>query len=281
MSHVNSPVTGARFRLLLACGGIAAMILALTLFFVRTHKLSTMREEAVRVGNRLPELRAEIRLLEARISADEAYGSDLRASLEEQAAAFVLPESVDAAHAQRVVREIVSALGRTEAGSLTINSLRFTPADDESASLLLTGNGTEQEVAALFGVLQWGGYLTVQDALGAHSDAFLKTVEQLSPLSLPTIEEFLRTDLLTYAVDPDSLEQRLFRDMSPSLAAELRTMLLQSGLGRVRLTLTPVAKTLKERRAWPLPLFELAELSLEDGTVELKLWVRHREEPEA
>ncbi len=275
--------SGRRFSRLLAWAGIGAILLALTIFSVRLQRLSVMREEAVHTGNRLPELRAHIRLLEARLAADTAYGSDLRASREEQAAAYVLPSSVDGSHVFRVFRDAVTALGRTEVGAPTIDSLSVEPATPEAASamIVIRGRGTSAQFGALYGIVQWSGYLTVQDALDSSADAFLETVERAAPLSLPAIEEFLRTDLLAYAADPDAIEARIFRDMTPSLAAELKTSLLRSGLGSVRLTLTPVASFLKERRAWPLPFLSLSDLSFADGVMEMRLATERREEGNA
>lgn len=259
--------------------GIAGVVAGAWLLLGHLDAFGPKRDVAVLVGSSLPQLRSRVALLSANVEAEKLFGIEKHASREEQAAAYILPPRPEGSRAAAALQEAASALSANGA-TVTVQSLSFASAATEvdghgelSGTLRLAG--ASENVLRLLTIVEFGGAISVRDALSPKAvRTFLETVEREAPLALPAAEEFLFSDLLTYAADPAAAEQRLLRDVPPESAAPIRTMLLSSGLSNVRSALSPVATRLKQQRLWPMPLIRLDGLEHEgDGAWVVQLTI--------
>lgn len=245
--------------------GIAGVLVGCGLLLRHVEAFGPKRDMAVLIGSALPELRSRVALLNANVEAERLFGMDKFAAREEQASVYILPESPEGARAVTVLQEVAAALS-ADNSPVGINGITFaqdsTTVDGHrelAGAVKITASSAD--LSRLLTALEFSGDLSVRDALPPEqSRAFLKLVESVSPLTLPSAEEFLFSDLVAYAADPDGAEQRLTRDMQPSDAADVRTLLLSAGLADVRTSLAAVAPRLKQQRLWPMPLLRVDSL---------------------
>jgi hypothetical protein len=261
---------GRVFRCTAFVAGVAGILVGCGLLLKHIDAFGPKRDLAVLIGSALPELRSRVALLEANVEAERLFGIEKQAAREEQAAAYILPDEPDGARTVSVLQETAAALSAAGA-QIDIKSIAF---DREAVTAdgvrqlhgKITLNGRSEHVSRLLTGLGFSGDLSVRDALPPEkSREFLAAVEKDSPLSLPGAEEFLFSDLVAYAADPDAAEQRVTRDMQPEVAANVRTILLAAGLADVRASLSAVAPRLKQQRLWPMPLLRVDSLTQENG----------------
>ena len=222
---------------------------------------SEKRDTAVMIGTQLPELKAQVALLDASVEAERIFAERALAAREEQASVYVLPKGSPVSRVVSSVQEIV--LGLKNDGPLALKSIAFQKKPDDHGSvktvqgtLVLEGRFTD--IAAVLTVLGFGGDLMVRDVLPLHDqELFLEEVGRVAPLTLKRAQDFLYLDLLEYAAAPDTAEGRLTADAASDIVLSLRSMLLQAGLASVRSALGPVADELKASELWPLPLVRI------------------------
>ncbi len=253
-----APDSAVRRLIPLLCFGIGlcATAAALLLLIAHARIFSEKRDMALIIGTELPALRSRVALLEAGVEAQKIYGSEAAASREEQAQIFILPEEPDIARAVRSVQEITLAIKQ----GLTVESISFgkTPSGTGALKALpgtIVLKGDAAHMARFLRILDLAGTFTVRDALTAGTASkFLADIQEASPLSLKNAEQFLHTDLITYAAQPDTTEDRMLQEIQPSAAVDIRTFLLKSGLADIRAVLSDIAASLRDKRVWPVPL---------------------------
>ncbi len=227
------------------------------------------------IGAELPALASQVSALKAGLALTQAYGMDIFSRYEEQAAVYILPETVDRARVVRVLQETALAL-RSQGEAVQIDDLSF-GSDPASLTLTLALSGDPQAVAHFLSLLDLSGRITLSDVLGKDAtDQFLLAVSVQSPLSMPAASLFLALDPLQYALDPLTAEDKLFADVPAAQAAALKSDLLDSPVGALRSQLTPIATVLKAKRVWPLPLLSVNRMDREQNkwTVDVKLFER-------
>ncbi len=257
--------------------GVAGVLTGCSLLLKHIDAFGPKRDMAVLIGSALPDLRSRVALLGANVEAEQLFGMEKHAAREEQASAYILPEQPEGSRAVSVLQETAAAL-TADGSPISIGGISFaresvTVDDHRELAATVKVSASPGDVARLLTALEFSGDLSVRDALPPdRARAFLELVEKESPLSLPSAEEFLFSDLVTYAAEPDKAEQRLTRDMQPSAAADVRTLLLSSGLADVRASLSAVAPRLKAQRLWPMPLMRVDAIE-RDGDGEWTLVV--------
>ena len=251
--------------------GVLLTVLACGTLVLHARQFGSKRDGAVSIGLTLPDQKARVALLEAQTEAEQVFFEQGLAAREEQADIFVLPVGIPRARILQSIQEIGTAVRKdgttfTIEGMTTGNvaSLTMSGTTIEKTAVNLMLKANFQTMTKLFGILGFSGKMMVKDVIPEGvQQAFLAEVENVSPLALGSAEQFLYTDLLEYAADPDSKEQQLFTELSPERAGELRAHLLESGLSSVRASLSPVAKDLKTSGTWPLPLVRIDSIQRE------------------
>lgn len=246
------------------------------------HNFGFKRDTAVMIGSVLPELKSSVALLRANTEAEQMFARDGLAAREEQAKAYVLTDGSPAPRTVAALQDIVAALAKRPDAKLSFDRLTFDakPADLGSektlgATLVLKGNF--RDTARVLGILSFSGDMMVRDTIGdADERAFLEKVESSAPLSLKAAEDFLYTDLLDYASDPDRAEQAFLADMATDTMGDIRSFILGAGLADVRLGLQDTAPLLKDKRAWPLPLLSVIGMHREGDTWTISLTIFSR-----
>src|SRR5262249_18838713 len=100
---------------------------------------------------------------------------------------------------------------------------------------------------------------------------FLRLIQTVAPLTLSRTSEFLYTDLLRYVTTADEADGRLLRDLPEETVAQIRTALIEAGLGDARLALTPLAQQLSVAHLWPLPMVKVAAVEFDGKEWKMEL----------
>lgn len=241
-------------------GGLILVVLACGMLVNHSRLFSLKRDTAVMIGSTLPELTSSVALLEANVEAEKFFTENALASREELADVYMLPSESPAPRTVDVLTELAKAMRDEDGNTLSLDRVSFhaNPEQREgfkayTADVTLRGNF--QLVASFLGVLGFSGDMMIKDVLSLDDrDTFLTSVEHVAPLSLRQAEDFLYLDLLAYAADPETRENRLFKDMPEAVVPDLKALLLRAGLADVRLALSHVASSLSTKNVWPLPL---------------------------
>lgn len=271
-----------RLGVVLFSAGVLSIILACGTIASHVRTFSLKRDTAVMIGTSLPKERTSVMLLRSSVEAEQLFARQARSAREEQAAAFVLPSTSPIPRAVLTLEQLSLALRDASNGQFSLVSVNFSSTSTNLGThKTLPGtaviDGSFQDVARVLGTLSVAGDLMVRDALSPGvEEQFLETVGVDQPAALKAAQDFLYLDLLDYALTPDMAEQAALGSVSESVRADLRQLLLQGGLADVRAGLSPVAKRLKERKVWPLPLINVTSLTREGTryTVGLELLSR-------
>lgn len=239
--------------------GIALSVVACGMLAVHAKSFSLKRDTAVMIGTTLPDLRSTVALLAANRQAEQFFSKNALAAREEQASVYILPDSPAAGRTIDSFQTIANVLSdsMTEEGSLQNLSFESTVIDRGGfktigAQMMLRGNF--RFVSAFLSVLSFSGDMMIRDVLSDDAIVtFLKKINASAPLSLKAAEDFLYTDLLEYAAEPDRIEQEMLQDLPPDTQGDIRSFVLASGLSAVRSSLTKIAPELRRNRVWPLP----------------------------
>ncbi len=261
MMHRNFPCRQS-VDVLLFIVGLLFVVLACGLLVGHTKLFGLKRDSAVMVGTTLPELKSSVALLEANIEAEKLFMEDALASREELADVYILPDTSPGPRVVEVLTELAQAL--TNSGKrVSVERVMFHAAPKDTDGLKAysaecTLRGDFQSVSSFLGLLGFSGDMMMKDVLTKEAqDSFLETVETIAPLSLKYTEDFLYLDLLAYAADPESRENRLLKDVPAESMPDLKAILLRGGLSDVRMAFSKVAPALHRKNVWPLPLLTI------------------------
>ena len=247
--------------------GVLLSVTACGLLAVHASSFSLKRDTAVMIGTTLPELRSAVALLSANSQAEQLFAQNALSAREEQAAAYILPEGPAASRAVEALRTIASTLAQSMETEGVLERLAFDQNIVHHGSYKtvrgeLHLKGDFRFVARFLTILSFSGDMMIRDALtDSESREFLRRIETLAPLTLRIAEDFLYTDLLQYAASPDQIEQILFKELPVDAQADIKTLLLTSGLAAVRTSFQHIALSLNARRVWPLPLLRVNALT--------------------
>lgn len=259
-----------RTEYLLLTAGCITMAATYGLLAVSIGQFARVRDEAVITGATLPTLRASVALLSATIDAEKAFRERGSASREEIIDTYVLPKSAETTRAAHVLTTIAESIGAPSSEhSVVIERMHFEHRAMQEAGIGIASamsgtrgevllRGSFQSVTAFLAIVGLSGELMIGDVLSEQAQQdFLSEMHRASPEHVKAALEFLSTDLLSYAAEPDVREDRILRNATPNDAAIIRGLLLKNGLARVRSVLSQRAATLREKHAWPLPLMRI------------------------
>lgn len=240
--------------------GIFLTVAACGILAAHARLFSQKRDTAVMIGTQLPELASSVSLLAASVEAERLFAQQALAAREEQASVYILPESSPVARSISLLQELSLAAGSV------MQRAKFDSVPVDAGTIktwkgIATFDGEFRAIANIITILGFSGDMMIRDVLSIEDqDVLLRVTESVAPLSLREAEDFLYLDLVEYAADPDSYEQRLFRDMPTDVMQSLRVMLLDAGLARIRIGLGDIAPVLLERKLWPMPLLRVTGL---------------------
>ncbi len=224
--------------------------------------VSAMRDVGLPVAARIPVLaqrkaalaeQADIAALRASVSG-EAYDELYRL--------YVLPDKPDL---PRVVSILEKLLNRLETSG-TVRELTSILSTEETNTItidLLVAAGKSSDVIQL---IDLSGMLTISDALTpADHDALLALTEQEDPSAIVALEQFLTTDLLRYASEPQASESQLLRAGADDVFRQnVLSILDASRLRSIAATATFLANDKKGSVSlWPLPLLTIESVRTE------------------
>lgn len=231
----------------------AAFVLA-----AHVRSFAEQKQRALAIGVELPVLRSRVALLKASLATEKAYGMDAAASLEEQAALSVLPITPDAPRFIAMLTSVVAAIDTGLSVERVVFGQETVEEGRKRIPVTLSLSGPFSAVTRLLSILRLSGKLTVSDLLQSDAEKrFLDDVDARSPASLLAASQFLSSDILSVAAQPEAALDRVTHDMPSSLAADVRAILLSSGLAPVFDVLSPIVQSFSDTGNWPLPLFTL------------------------
>ncbi|MSR67248.1 hypothetical protein EXS65_00250 [Candidatus Peribacteria bacterium] len=246
--------------------GILLSVAACGLLIAHTRSFSLKRDTAVMIGTTLPELRSTVSLLKANQEAEQHFFRSALSAREEQASVYILPAGPAASRAVSVLQSIARVLRETGESQGSIDALSFQEkasdhGDYKTVSATLKMTSDFRFVARFLSILALSGDMMIRDVFSDEaSSTFLRQVNESAPLSLKAAEDFLYGDLLTYAAEPDQVEQAMLQDIPEEMQPDIRAFVLASGLADVRRSLSDIAPNLKKERIWPLPFLTVDSL---------------------
>ena len=254
--------------------------LAVAAALVLSRHVTTFAEQkqrALMIGQELPHLRSQVALLKATVATEKAFGMDAAASLEEQAASYVLPLTPDA---PRLIA-LLSAIVGSFSDALTLESVivgqPVVVDARETKPVTLTLRGPLLDAMNVVSLLDLSGRLTVSDLLTSEDrKRLLEDIDARSPASLPAVSAFLSADILSVASQPDAALDRVTRDMPSAVAADTRATLLASGLTPVFDVLSPVISSLRKADSWPFPFLITDSIEYADNRTVVRLTMMGR-----
>ncbi len=264
-------------KIILFGTGMLLSVAACGLLIAHTRSFSLKRDTAVMIGTTLPELRSTVALLKANQEAEQYFFRNALSAREEQASVYVLPGGPAATRAVNVLQSIIRVLRELGGNQGSIDTIAFQEkASDrgeyKTVGATLTMTGDFRFVARFLSILAMSGNMMIRDIFTDDaSAAFLKQVNDSAPLSLKAAEDFLYTDLLTYAAEPDQTEQAMLQDIPEDVQPDIRAFVLSSGLAGVRNSLSDIAPSLKKERIWPLPFLTVDSLKRDGQRWEIGL----------
>ncbi|MEK7590587.1 MAG: hypothetical protein AAB489_00040 [Patescibacteria group bacterium] len=278
------PVPASRIpakTLLLLLGG--AFLLSASAFPLLKHTTAfRSMEEVLPLAARIPSLQARLAILEEQVEVAEVHAALRTGSTEERIRQLVLPRAVDldrAIGALEAVRDVARKKGilRSMSG-IDVGRSQSTLA----GSLIVTAQPiafratlNEEGLATFLQAVDLAGALTIDDLLepSVREALFLQT-ETENPVAILSLEQFLSTDLLSFAKDPKPHEERLKKAFSSDGLSQYEHLLhatrLRSSLPLLR---GDLGATLEARGLWPLPFLSAAQVEVReagDGWMEIQ-----------
>lgn len=250
--------------------GVVMTVISAGILLSHTRLFGLKRDTAIMIGTELPALQSKVTLLAAAVEAERVFTEQALASREELASSYIFPSGSPASRVVTSIQEIFSAVSILPGNESLVPPdiiVTKTPIEEKDFKAFpgtLQLRGSFAPVSRMLGVLSYGGQMMVRDVLSTETEqAFLAAVESVSPLALSGAEDFLYLDLLEYASNPDTSEQKFLRDIPTIHLPNIRALVLEGGLAEVRIALSPVAVHLKEKRIWPLPIVRIERVTRE------------------
>lgn len=266
--HPLAPFLVGIFLAILACGMIVSI--------GRSFRLS--RQAAITIAAELPSIRAKVALLRAITDAEESFAATGMTSRAELAEAYILPARSPSPRLASSLSDIAAAL--TRAGiPLHIDRLHIGDASDAGGNLrtydaTLSVIADEEAIARFIHLIEIGSTMMVHDVLESSvRDTVRRMTEEASPSSLPALERFFLTDILTYAIESDAREMAVVEKMPASTRDAVRAALLRGGLASVRSALHDIAAPLRTKASWPMPMMALRSIHRDGSRFLLNLTV--------
>ena len=252
--------------------------------------VSEVREISAPLVADIPRFERRLALLTDQIELAELHDATHTGSQEEHINVFVLPEELDfdrlLAAFDVVETELKSQGLLTEISDIALSDPVASSEEGlEERTLSINFAAHEDGAHAILSLVKFAGLLTVGDLLSTSEQRLLlQKTEAENPAGVIAMEQFLSTELLSYARDAKTYEAQLLRSFSsPSFVKTLQDTLQSSSMRDARRVLGgEVGASLQRSGLWPLPLMALGEVEVRAGgaskwfvlSVEIKVYSR-------
>lgn len=266
------------FHLAGTCGALVASCL---LVFAQVRSIHQLKDEALPTMAALPALTARLTALDEQVELMELQRLLSTGDQDEVIRAFVLP---DGPEVERLLAqlEIMTETLRAQGVLMSVSPVQIGKAEIEgelqSFPIDVEMQTTQEGKDLFLGAVRLSGLLTVSDALPADETAMLlRLTEKENPAGIAALEQhFLSVDLLRYARDPQSYENRLMASFPSESFADSFQAVRSSGVlsDARRLLGGKLGDLLDEQNLWPMRLLDIENVSVREignGEVMVKM----------
>ncbi|MDO8648484.1 MAG: hypothetical protein Q7R81_01750 [Candidatus Peregrinibacteria bacterium] len=252
--------------------GVGLLGASMLLMLVHIHAIREVKDISLPLATQLPILERRLSLLSEQIEASELHAALRQGSQEERLHVYVLPAEVDMdrllatfevariALEQRGLLSSMSAIVVGEQHTVSVEDATLS-ALPLSFQMTVTAEGLSQFLT----LMESAGLLTVGDTLtDAEIAQLFERTEAESPAGIVALEQFLTSDLLDYALEPQPFEDRLLRTFSSdAFSASFRSITQSSLLRSARELLgSGIGAELTAQKLWPLPFLTMMQTAI-------------------
>jgi len=243
-------------------GGVGMLALAGVLLVSHADAIRHVRDVGIPAAVRIPELERHLSVLKGQLEAVDLSDALHGGSVEEMVHAYVLPEGTrlepvlalfeglqDLWHSEGLLH-VLAPLRIGDSVQRTLDGAKV-----EATPLHIEAEMTPEGVDRLIGFFEISGMMTIADALSREEvRELIKRTEEEDPSGITVLEQFLSTDLLRYAREPDIYESLVTRSFaSPAFTASFQRTISSPRLAQARSILGGEFGTfLGKQRLWPL-----------------------------
>lgn len=250
-------------------GGTALLILSGVLLYAHATTLEQVSGVSVPLAAELPQLERTDAILKEQVELAELESASTVGSIQERVRMYILPEQtnldrvVATFEVMRNVLEKRGALGR-------MSELTFGDRQNESQPLSVSFTVDKSGMQDIIALVRLSGIMTIADALKPEElDLLIEHTEAENPAGIVAVEQFLSTDLLSYAQNPRVAEDRLLRSFSSTqfvqtLQSITHTSLLQDA---IRILSGDMSREFDRYQLWPVQFMSLDNISIVPGSV--------------
>jgi hypothetical protein len=227
---------------------------------LRAYEL--LRGDVLPTAVLIPALQQRERILQEQLEIAEVQATFRTGSQEELLRTYVIPGVSDRERLLRFLEAVRDSLqGRGLLSSMSavsfgeIEAITLEGVSLSSLPLMFTVTVTSNGAQELFTVLRASGMVVLGDALTREEQReLLRHTEAENPAAVMNLEQFLASDLLRYAREPQPHHEQLRKAFVSEVALEsLEHLLSTSFLADVRALLGgPLGKALEQKNAWPM-----------------------------
>jgi hypothetical protein len=280
---------------LLLLGGTTLLMGSLMVAVSMGRAVASAREDTLPLAAVLAPLERREALLQSQAETAELHATLDSGSLDEELRAYVLPASNDVKRLLSVFETIIQTLTRQgnlrTASSIDVGDPRSVVLEGADALTVqpvrMKAVVREEGARTLTSFLHLSGLLTIADVIDpkAFHDLLEKTMEE-NPAALPALQQFLATDLLAYARDPQPFEERLAHTFSDERVGNaLRTTLESPLMTEARRMLGgEFGNILRDQKLWPTQFIAIDSIDLQerpdgwyDLAIEMHVYARKAE----
>lgn len=267
---------------------LTMMLLAGDLLSLHARAVHDVTSLSLPVLAELPVMERKLDALTQQVEMAELHSATRLGSEEERINVYVLPEKADFDRLLAIfdlVNEYLGSAGVMQDMSDIEIGEEQPDGALKSRPIHLTFAANERGVREFMSLIRLSGFLTVGDALTDEERAILiERTEAENPTGVVSLEQFLSTDLLRYALDSRSYEEQLLRSFSsPSFTNAFNSVLQTSILRDARMALgNDLGHVVEEYDLWPFPFLSVDAVRLTKGgaagwyTVSIQLLVYTR-----
>lgn len=264
------------------------VFLASTAFGIRLHadSLRSVREQGLPLAAELPPLNRKLAMLTQEVQLAEVQRELQSGSIQEKLRTTVLPETFDQARIISFFDVLRGSLSSAQPGdSLQIGQPKQSAYSGiQSIAITWKLRIAQDDATRLMKSVHITGLVTVADALPENGlSDLLRPIESGNPSDIVALEQFLSTDLFSYARDPKVYTDRLLQAVTSQTFADVFLTVEKSSLlpEAHEILSSSFGDALAKQKLWPSPFFTLKTLSLrtvekgmQEVTVEVETFIR-------
>ena len=253
-----------------------SVFLATAMFFLTLHAQAFRgMQEALPAAARIPALQARLSILGEQLEVAKVHAQLRSGSADEKIQHFVLPRELDIDR----VMATVELIGTTTQKQKTL--MHLSPVDIEEPEAFPMGEGKtliihplrfsakvrEEGLKEVLSAFDLAGALTIGDLLTSeYREALFQRTEEENPSAILSLEQFLSTELLSYARDPRPYEERLKKSYSSEAFLSTFQNIMRAPLisGAVRLLQSDFGAALERDHLWPLPFMTVNSVDVQE-----------------